>query len=116
MVALLEAALRSEGVRVLTASDGDAAVELARARRPSLLLLDLQLPGCHGLDVCRALRSDPDPSLSDLPVLILTGSKLDGADLTEAFRAGATDFLTKPVKPTLVRSRVRGWLLRSSRA
>ncbi len=116
MVALLEAALRSEGVRVLTASDGDAAVELARTRRPSLLLLDLQLPDCHGLEVCRKLRSDPDPDLSDLPVLILTGTKLDEADLTEAFKAGATDFLTKPVKPTLVRSRVRSWLLRSSRA
>lgn len=45
---------------------------------------------------------------------MLTGVKLHERDLVEAFRAGATDYLTKPVKPTLVRSRVRAWLLRTA--
>jgi DNA-binding response OmpR family regulator len=46
--------------------------------------------------------------------VVLTGAKLKETDLLEGFRAGATDYLTKPVKPTLVRSRVRGWLLRTA--
>jgi CheY-like chemotaxis protein len=114
MLLLTEAALRSEGVRVLTARDVKAAVELAHEHVLSLILLDLQLPGGHGLDVCRALRADPEPRLRDLPILILTGTKLKEADLVEGFRAGASDYLAKPIKPTLIRSRVRARLLRSA--
>ena len=51
---------------------------------------------------------------ADVPVLMLTGAKLDEKDLIDAFRAGATDYLTKPIKPSLVRTRVRGWLLRTA--
>ena len=53
-------------------------------------------------------------TLRDTPILILTGLKLKEADIVEAFTEGATDYLTKPIKPTLVRSRVRGWLLRTA--
>jgi CheY-like chemotaxis protein len=113
MVALLETSLRSEGVRVVTAGDGDRALALARSEHPCLVLLDRNLPGRDGLDVCRALRAEADPHLCDVPVLMLTGKKLKETDLIEAFVAGATDYLTKPVKPTLVRSRVRGWLMRT---
>jgi CheY-like chemotaxis protein len=115
-VLLLEAALQAEGVRVLTATDGEVGLTLARQERPNLVLLDLQLPGRDGLEVCRLLRAEPDPRLCDAPIMILTGVKLAEADLVEAFMAGATDYLTKPVKPTLVRSRVRAWLLRTSTA
>jgi DNA-binding response OmpR family regulator len=114
MLALLAATLESEGVRVLTAQDGDGALRAARAEPPTLVVLDMHLPGRDGLEVCRALRADRDPRLADLPVLMLTGEKLEETDLVEAFVAGATDYLTKPIKPTLVRSRVRGWLLRTS--
>jgi len=62
--------------------------------------------------VCRALRAEADPRLRDVPVVLLTA--LDGAEDTAlGFAAGATDYLTKPFKPTLVRTRVRGWLLRA---
>ncbi len=114
MVALLAATLETEGVRVRTAHDGESALRLARAEPPTLIVLDMHLPGCDGLEVCRMLRADPDPRLIDLPVLMLTGEKLKETDLMDAFVAGATDYLTKPIKPTLVRSRVRGWLLRTS--
>ena len=67
----------------------------------------------NGLEVCRALRADADPRLSNAPILVLTGRKLEEKDLVEAFVAGATDYMTKPIKPKLVRSRVRGWLLRA---
>ncbi len=114
MAELLEATLRIDGVRVLKAGDGESAVRIARSDPPTLILLDMNLPGSGGLDVCRTLRSESDPRLRDVPIVVLTGAKLKEADLLEGFRAGATDYLTKPIKPTLVRSRVRGWLLRTT--
>jgi putative two-component system response regulator len=85
-----------------------------REKRPSLVLLDMQLPDVDGKMVCKTLRDETDPGLRDIPILILTGLKLTEADLIEAFVAGATEYLTKPIKPTMVRSRVRGWLLRTA--
>jgi CheY-like chemotaxis protein len=114
LVALLETALCAEGARVLTAGDGESALAVARDERLSLVLLDLELPGLNGMDVCRALRAERDERLRNLPILILTGAKLNEADLVDAFVAGATDYLTKPVKPTLIRTRVRSWLERTS--
>jgi CheY-like chemotaxis protein/phosphoribosyl 1,2-cyclic phosphodiesterase len=115
MLALLRASLETEGVRVLTAHDGDAALRVARGEAPTLVVLDMHLPARDGLEVCRALRADRDPRLVDVPILMLTGEKLKETDLVDAFVAGATDYLTKPIKPTLLRSRVRGWLLRTHR-
>jgi CheY-like chemotaxis protein/phosphoribosyl 1,2-cyclic phosphodiesterase len=112
MLELLVTTLDQEEVRMRTASDGESALRVARAERPTLILLDLNLPLRDGLDVCRALRRDPDERLRNLPILILTGSRLDEEHVIDAFVAGATDFLVKPIKPTLLRSRVRGWLLR----
>jgi CheY-like chemotaxis protein/phosphoribosyl 1,2-cyclic phosphodiesterase len=114
MILLLEATLRADGIRVLKAGDAEKALKLAREARPTLMILDMKLPDSDGMDVCRTLRAEVDPVLRDIPILILTGRKLTEADLIEAFVAGATDYLTKPIKPTLVRSRVRGWLLRTA--
>jgi two-component system phosphate regulon response regulator PhoB len=88
------------------------ALHLARLERPSLILLDWRMPGKDGLEVCRALRSDPDPEIRRLPVVLLT-AQMGPENISAGFAAGATDYLTKPFKPAHVRSRVRGWLLRS---
>jgi DNA-binding response OmpR family regulator len=112
MQELLRATLAHEQVRILAAGDGEQALRLARAEEPTLVLLDLNLPGCDGLEVCRALRAEASERLRNLPILVLTGARLDEENVLEAFVAGATDFLVKPIKPTLLRSRVRGWLLR----
>jgi CheY-like chemotaxis protein/phosphoribosyl 1,2-cyclic phosphodiesterase len=114
MALLLETTLRADGIRVISAHDGETALKLVREKRPSLVLLDMQLPRVDGMAVCRELRAESDPALRDIPILILTGLKLSEGDLVDAFVAGATDYLTKPIKPTLVRSRVRGWLLRTA--
>ena len=114
MILLLEATLRADGIRVLKAGDAEKALRLAREERPTLMLLDMKLPDGDGMKVCRTLRAETDPVLRDIPILILTGRKLTEADLVEAFMAGATDYLVKPIKPALVRSRVRGWLLRTA--
>jgi CheY-like chemotaxis protein/phosphoribosyl 1,2-cyclic phosphodiesterase len=113
MVSLWRDTLAPEGIRLLSAHDGAAGLALAREVHPALIVLDLNIPELDGFGVCRSLRADPDPRLRDVPILIVTGTMLREKDLVEAFVAGATDYLTKPIKPTLLRSRVRGWLLRT---
>ena len=111
IVALLTATLRQDGFRVLTAGDGEAALRVARAERPALLLLDWRMPALEGVEVAQALRSDPDPYLRSVPIVLLTGET--GSENTAAgFAAGVTDYLTKPFKPPFVRARVRAWLVR----
>ena len=112
-VRLIDTTLKAEGVRILTATDGESAVPLARQEHPTLILLDMDLPGIDGLAVCRMLRAESDRHLRDIPILMLSGIMLEEADLVEAFSAGATDYLTKPFKPTLLRSRVHAWLSRT---
>jgi CheY-like chemotaxis protein len=112
-VTLLAQALRAEGLRLLSASDGEVALKIARAERPDLILLDWRLPGRDGLDVCRTLRAEADPRLRDVPVVLIT-AQTEPEHIAAGFAAGATDYLTKPFRIAHVRSRVRGWLLRAS--
>lgn len=112
IVGLLLATLEPEGYRLLSAHDGEAALRLARVERPSLILLDWRMPGKDGLEVCRLLRDDADPELRRVPVVLLT-AQIGQENISAGFSAGVTDYLTKPFKPAHVRSRVRGWLLRS---
>jgi CheY-like chemotaxis protein/phosphoribosyl 1,2-cyclic phosphodiesterase len=115
IVKLLTVSLEADGFRVLTASDGEAALRMARAERPALLLLDWQMPGSSGVEVTRALRSDTDRKLREMPVVLITAQS--GAEHTaEGFAAGVTDYLTKPFRPAHVRTRIRAWLLRRAAA
>ena len=111
IVRLLTLSLDQDGFRLVTASDGKTALERARQEHPALILLDWQMPGADGIEVTRALRSDPDPALRDVPVVLITAQS--GAENTAAgFAAGVTDYLTKPFRPAHVRARVQAWLLR----
>jgi CheY-like chemotaxis protein len=103
IVMLLRASLESDGFRVVTASDGMAALDLARVERPALLLLDWQMPRASGVEVTRALRDDSDPHLRATPGVLITAQS--GAENTAAgFAAGVTDYLTKPFRPAHVRA------------
>ncbi len=88
---------------------------MSRAERPDLVLLDWSMPGRNGLDVCRALRADPDPKLREVPVVMLT-VQTEREHTAAGFAAGASDYMVKPLKLTHVRARVHAWLLRSRRA
>ncbi|MBI4641649.1 MAG: response regulator [Candidatus Tectomicrobia bacterium] len=112
VVRLLIETLRPEGFHLLSANNGESALQIAQKERPALILLDWLLPGRDGLEVCRLLRADADPRLRAIPVVVLTSLTRE-EDITAAFEAGATDYLTKPFSPANVRARVRGWLLRS---
>src|SRR5262245_50104397 len=111
IVRLLTLTLEPQGFRLLTASDGETALRIARTEKPALVLLDWQMPGADGIAVTRALRADADADLRHVPVVLITG--LAGGENTAAgFEAGVTDYLTKPFQPSHVRTRVRTWLLR----
>ena len=87
---LLRSILRGEGHEIVEAADGDAALAAVRAHRPAVALLDVQMPGPSGLEVCRAIRADP--------ALARTAVVIASADATEAHAAtvGAAAFLAKP--------------------
>ena len=70
-------------------------MQIARAQRPDLLLLDWNLPGRDGLEVCRALRADPDAHLRRVNVVMLTAHQ-ESEDTAAGFAAGVTDYVTKP--------------------
>jgi CheY-like chemotaxis protein/phosphoribosyl 1,2-cyclic phosphodiesterase len=108
---LLKATLRSEAFRLYTATDGEAALRIARSVRPSLILLDWLMPGLDGTDVTRALRADSDPYFHEVPIVLIT-AEAGAAKTQEGFAAGVTDYLTKPFKAPFVRARVRAWLER----
>jgi two-component system alkaline phosphatase synthesis response regulator PhoP len=92
---------------VLTAGDGVTALSIARQSRPDLIVLDLNLPGMDGLDVCRALRRE-----SDVPVIMLT-ARVSEADRLIGLELGADDYIVKPFSPRELVARVRAVLRRT---
>jgi two-component system alkaline phosphatase synthesis response regulator PhoP len=102
--------LERAGFSVVSAGDGKRALSIARAERPSLIVLDLMLPGLDGLDVTRALRRDP--LLVDVPIIMLT-ARVEEADKLVGLELGADDYLTKPFSPRELVARVRAVLRRT---
>jgi class 3 adenylate cyclase len=104
---LLEAYLVSSGCEVVTAADGVAGLDLARAAPLDLALLDVQMPRMDGLALCRALKSSPQTRF--VPVIIVTA--LDSEDeKLKALEAGADDFVSKPYNSIVLLTRVRSLL------
>jgi DNA-binding response OmpR family regulator len=101
--------LRLEQLRPVEAADGNTALELARARRFDLVILDLMLPGLDGVTVCRAIRRDSINA--DTPVLMLTARR-EEADKVLGLDSGADDYLTKPFGIRELMARVRALLRR----
>ena len=93
---LVSATISSDEYDVVEAVDGDEAWGLIRQHKPSVVLLDVQMPGRTGLDLARAIRDDPD--LTQTSVILLT-SKAQQADIEAGLAAGADRYLTKPFSP-----------------
>lgn len=102
--------LERAGFRVVAAADGITALRLARSERPSLVLLDLMMPGMDGLDVTRTLRQDP--STTKLPIIMLT-AKVEEIDRLIGLELGADDYIVKPFSPREVVARVKAVLRRA---
>lgn len=97
-------ALIKVGFEVIQAENGDAALSLLKTSKPDAILLDVEMPGLNGFEVCAAIRKLPDCLF--LPIMMVTGLE-DYESINKAFQAGATDFTTKPINPTLLGYRVR---------
>jgi len=103
-----EAALLSDlGHEVLAAADGTQALELALAKQPHLVLLDIMMPELSGIEVCRRLRADP--RTRDIRVIVVSAVDAKRA-LEESVIAGADDFLAKPIHALELMVRVRSIL------
>jgi DNA-binding response OmpR family regulator len=110
LVATLRYNLEREGYRVVTASDGDKALTVARQERPDLMILDLMLPVIDGLEVCRILRRE-----TSVPILMLT-ARAGEVDKVVGLELGADDYVTKPFSTRELLARVRALLRRTASA
>jgi CheY-like chemotaxis protein len=95
----LSFALQRLGYETLTAARGQEGLRLARAERPDVLLLDLQLPDIDGLDICQQLADDPDTS--GIGIIVISGSNHHSA-VRRARAAGCEFYLRKPYDPNVV--------------
>jgi DNA-binding response OmpR family regulator len=109
IVELLRHNLEREGFQVWTAPSGEAGLDLAQTRLPSLILLDLGLPGIQGLEVCRMLRSSRETSR--IPIVMLT-AKGEESDIVVGLELGADDYVGKPFKVRELLARLRAVLRR----
>ncbi len=110
IVRLVRDYLERAGFRVLTAGDGEQALQVARSSHPDLVILDLTLPRLDGLDVARALRRD-----GDVPIIMLT-ARTEESDRVAGLELGADDYVTKPFSAREMVARVRAVLRRTSGA
>ena len=105
--------LAQERFKVLTAEDGEQALKVIQREKPSLVVLDLMLPGLSGMEVCKILRDRPETA--KLPILMLT-AKAGEADRIVGLEMGADDYLAKPFSPREMVARVRAILRRANNA
>jgi CheY-like chemotaxis protein len=105
---LVQATIEADGYRVLEASDGDEAWALIQEHRPSLVLLDVRMPGRTGLEILGSIKADAD--LTDTKVILLTASAQQ-SDINAGLIAGADFYLTKPFSPRELLSKMDEALL-----
>jgi CheY-like chemotaxis protein len=88
--------LLDRGYRVIVGRNGGQAVTMARKERPDLILMDIQMPGMDGLEAMHHIREDPDPGVSNVPIVALTALAMPG-DRERCLEMGASEYLSKPV-------------------
>ncbi|MBU3822093.1 response regulator transcription factor [Flavobacteriaceae bacterium XHP0103] len=101
--------LTSEGYQVITAENGVEAVKKAKKELPQLIILDVMMPEMDGIEACEIIRKDPN--LKDVVITFLTARGEDYSQVA-GFDAGADDYITKPIKPKVLVSKVKALLRR----
>ncbi|MDN3511798.1 MAG: response regulator [Candidatus Jettenia sp.] len=109
LVKLIRYHLEKDGYKVLSASNGEDALFMARRERPELIVLDLMLPGIDGLEVCKKLKTTPE--LTTIAIVMLT-AKGEESDITVGLKLGADDYITKPFSPKELIARIQAVLRR----
>jgi two-component system alkaline phosphatase synthesis response regulator PhoP len=111
IVHILDFSLGMEGYEVLTALDGEQALEKARAEHPDLIVLDIMMPKLDGYETCKMLKADA--ATRDIPVILLS-AKGRNVDQKVGFEVGADDYITKPFSPRKLVERINALLGQSS--
>lgn len=107
VLALVVRRLERDGYEVITASNGGDALRTAQERIPDLAVLDVMMPQLTGYEVTEHLRKDP--ATERIPVILLT-ARVQEADVSRGFAAGADDYIKKPFSPQELRSRIQAVL------
>lgn len=106
---VIEYNLAREGYGLISCRDGEEGLRAVRKQAPSLVLLDLMLPGLDGIEVCRAIRSDP--ATSHIPIIMVT-AKGEESEIVLGLGIGADDYVVKPFNPKELVARVKAVLRR----
>ncbi|MBU8921988.1 MAG: response regulator [Bacteroidales bacterium] len=109
---ILEFSIGSEGYEVLTASNGEEAIDKARREQPDLIILDIMMPRIDGYEACRILKANP--ITKNIPVVLLTAKGRD-IDKRLGYEVGASDYIIKPFSPNKLIERIHELLVTSSK-
>ena len=109
---ILKYNLSNEGYNVSTAKDGELAIKEAKESLPNLIIMDVMMPNMDGIEACEILRKDQ--KFNDTIIMFLTARGEDFSHVA-AYEAGADDYVTKPVKPKVLLSKVKSLLRRSKK-
>ncbi len=104
--------LQKEGYSVITASDGEEGILLAEREKPNLIILDIMMPKMDGVEVCRQLRTRPE--FDKTVIAFLTAREEDYSQIA-ALEVGGDDYITKPIRPRVLLSRIKALLRRNDR-
>ena len=111
IVELVQYNLERDGFSVVSAPNGEEAINILERESPDLILLDLMLPGMDGLETCRLIKQNPKSQ--NIPIIILT-AKSEESDVVVGLQLGADDYVTKPFSPKVLNARIRAVLRRLS--
>jgi two-component system alkaline phosphatase synthesis response regulator PhoP len=103
IVHILDFSLGMEGYEVVTALDGEQALEKMKTEKPDLIVLDIMMPKLDGYEVCKAVKADP--ATKQIPVILLS-AKGRNVDQSMGFEVGADDYITKPFSPRKLVERI----------
>ncbi len=101
---ILDFSLGAEGFEVITANNGELAIEKAKAEKPDLIVLDVMMPVLDGYETCRRLKRDPETR--SIPVVLLTAKGRD-VDKRIGYEVGAVDYVVKPFSPNRLIERIQ---------
>jgi two-component system alkaline phosphatase synthesis response regulator PhoP len=110
---LLSLSLKNEGYQIFTASSGRTAINIAKKHTPHLILLDVMMPEMDGIETCRELRNNSQ--FKDTVISFLTARNEDYSQIA-GFESGADDYISKPIKPRVLQSRIQALLRRNTSA
>ncbi|MFH0952508.1 MAG: response regulator [Patescibacteria group bacterium] len=104
MLRILEFSLTAEGFEVITANNGELAIEKARQEKPDIIVLDTMMPVLNGYETCRRIKYDPETKAIPVVLLVIRGR---GIDKRLGSEVGATDYIVKPFSPNRLIERIQ---------